>query len=80
MELSTDMFFWHPEDKTFTQEISTLGVSPVYLKEGVTLLNPKTGGKEHFIHLRNEYDTTHHELKSWKFESYNNLKMTIWND
>lgn len=82
LEISTDMFWWDGKEKEFRQEISTLNLpSGATFQKGITLKNPKTCGREHFMYKRTCYDRRENEVTHWEFESTkNNLTMLIWND
>lgn len=80
MELSTNKFWWDGKEGLFSQNISSLQLPKgVTFQLGITLKNPKTCGREHFMYKKTHYDTEG-DVTHWAFESENNLTMLIWND
>lgn len=77
---STDQLFYHKEDKTFSQEASSLEIEIGNVYKVVIIHNPKTGGKRRY-HLVKEL-CDREEVGGWEYAclSQPELKFTIWND
>lgn len=89
-EISTSMFFWHPEMATFSQEVSSLGqFQPGQLYDdaadlGFVLVSDRTGDKIPFYFHKEEHHNG--ELVAWEFHSASKdprlakLKVIVHND
>lgn len=75
-----DQFFFHKEDKSFSQEASSLEIEIGNVYEVIILHNPKTGGRRTY-HLVKEL-SDHEEIGGWKYVCLSQpaLQVTIWND
>ena len=87
-QISTNMFHYDPEDKVFSQEVSSLRgfkTGPIYddaCDEGFTLVSHKTG-KEEVVCLSEIDRNEDNEVCGWWFEPVNtrlNFKVLIIND
>ena len=81
MKYSTDLFNYHKDDKTFTQEASTLRLPPYQYPNRITLQNPKTLGICIFQIENVKMDDG--DIISWDYCSIagaSNIKLRIWND
>jgi hypothetical protein len=82
MELSTNMFWWDAEAREFRQEISSLDLKPnATFQKGITLRNPTTCGRQHFMYEKTHYDDKENEVTHWSFRNYDLcISILIWND
>lgn len=89
--ISSFMFFWNPEDATFSQEASTLKghkwAGQLYddaADTGFVLVSSRTGEELAFYLVDAEYHNE--DVYAWHFHAATNdpklskLKVVIWND
>lgn len=76
-----NQFYYHKEDKSFSQEASSLEIEVGNVYEVIILVNPKTSGRRVF-HLTKELrDASGEDIGGWEYVNLSdNLKCSIWND
>lgn len=73
-------FFYHKEDKSFSQEASSLEIEIGNVYKVIIIHNEKTGGRRMY-HLVKELGDRE-EVGGWEYVclAQPELKLTIWND
>jgi hypothetical protein len=87
LEFSTNMFHYFKEDKTFSQEASSLELHPrewnslrrIPVKKTVKLTNPKTQNSEVFSFTMADM-SPENEVYGWNYKSESGLNLLIIND
>lgn len=76
----TDQFHYHKEDKTFSQEASTLDIPPGMVYDAIKLTNPKSGGFRIFSFARNIMMDSGEDVGAWEYKSGDGIVLVIFND
>ena len=79
-EFPIDLFNYCREDKTFTQESSTLEIPPGKVFNHIKILNSKTKGSRLFWHQRTLMDASGEDIGGWEYKTGDGIKLIIWND
>jgi hypothetical protein len=82
--ISVDQFIFHKEDKSFSQEASSLDIGAGETHQYIKLVNPKTNGSQIYQHTKTLWTGSgeDREVGGWEYTAIgkDNLKLTIWND
>ena len=81
-EITTDQLYYHKDDKSFSQEASSLGISCGSKRDSFRVLNPKTNQFRIFTYSRTIYmgSGEDREVGSWEYKTQEGILLKIWND
>jgi hypothetical protein len=79
-EFPVTQFHFHKEDKTFSQEASSLEIAIGTVYPLIRLVNPKTQGVRTYMHRKTLMDASGEDIGGWEYYSIDGLKLIVWND
>jgi hypothetical protein len=80
MTISTDKLHYTPKTRTFSEEMSSLGLSSPGTNV-ISLTNPKTGISKEYKHYKTDMDGSNEDIYGWNYHNHEtNTYLLLIND
>lgn len=78
--VDVDQLHFHKEDKSFSQEASSLGIPAGELPDTFRISNPKTRNFRIYTLRKTLMTDSGEDVGGWEYRSDDGLLFTLWND